>query len=92
MQGRHNLALPLKALEEAASIMPSIQSRICRFPQKIRFLKNLTIHLKIFFQEIYDAEYAEKFEAAGIEYFYTLIDDAVAAVDEVGKAAIFVDM
>ena len=35
---------------------------------------------KDIFQEIYDAEYDEKFKAAGIEYFYTLIDDAVARV------------
>ena len=35
---------------------------------------------KDIFQEIYDAEYKENFEAAGIEYFYTLIDDAVARV------------
>jgi isocitrate dehydrogenase len=32
------------------------------------------------FQEIYEKEYKQKFEAAGIEYFYTLIDDAVARV------------
>ena len=32
------------------------------------------------FQEIYDKEYKEKFEELGIEYFYTLIDDAVARV------------
>ena len=32
------------------------------------------------FQRIYDAEYREKFEAKGISYFYTLIDDAVARV------------
>lgn len=31
-------------------------------------------------QEIYDGEYAQRFSAAGIEYFYTLIDDAVARV------------
>jgi len=31
-------------------------------------------------QEIYDVEYAQQFNAAGIEYFYTLIDDAVARV------------
>ena len=31
-------------------------------------------------EEIYDKEYKEKFDAAGIEYFYTLIDDAVARV------------
>ncbi len=32
------------------------------------------------FAEVYENEYKEKFEAAGIEYFYTLIDDAVARV------------
>jgi isocitrate dehydrogenase len=35
---------------------------------------------KDIFQEIYDETYAQKFEKAGIEYFYTLIDDAVARV------------
>ncbi|MEG0257330.1 MAG: NADP-dependent isocitrate dehydrogenase [Christensenella sp.] len=35
---------------------------------------------KDIFQEIYEAEYKEKFEQLGIEYFYTLIDDAVARV------------
>ena len=35
---------------------------------------------KDIFQEIYDAEYKEKFEAAGITYFYSLIDDIVARV------------
>ena len=35
---------------------------------------------KDIFQEIYDAEYKDKFEAAGITYFYSLIDDIVARV------------
>lgn len=35
---------------------------------------------KDIFQDIYDTEYKEQFEAAGLEYFYTLIDDAVARV------------
>ena len=35
---------------------------------------------KDIFQEIYDAEYKEKFESAGITYFYSLIDDIVARV------------
>ena len=35
---------------------------------------------KDIFQEVYDNEFKEKFEKAGIEYFYTLIDDAVARV------------
>ena len=40
----------------------------------------MTTHFKDIFQEIFDAEYKEKFDEAGIEYFYTLIDDAVARV------------
>ena len=35
---------------------------------------------KAVFEKMYEEEYKEKFEAAGIEYFYTLIDDAVARV------------
>ena len=36
--------------------------------------------VRCIYKEIFDAEYKEKFDAAGIEYFYTLIDDAVARV------------
>ena len=32
------------------------------------------------FADIYQSEYKDKFEAAGIEYFYTLIDDVVARI------------
>ncbi|MPM41289.1 Isocitrate dehydrogenase [NADP] [bioreactor metagenome] len=35
---------------------------------------------KDIFEEIYEADYKAKFEAAGLTYFYTLIDDAVARV------------
>ena len=47
--------------------MPSIQSRICGLPQKDTISKKYDHTFKDIFQEIYDAEYAEKFEAAGIE-------------------------
>ena len=40
----------------------------------------LPISFKDIFQEIFDAEYKNLFDEAGIEYFYTLIDDAVARV------------
>ncbi len=43
-------------------------------------LKQYDHTFKDIFQEIYDAEYKAQFEAAGLEYFYTLIDDAVARV------------
>lgn len=42
--------------------------------------EDLWFATKDIFQDIYDTEYKEKFEAAGIEYFYTLIDDVVARV------------
>ena len=57
-----------------------IQSRICGLLQRIPFPKNMTIPSRIFSREIYEQEYKEKFEELGIEYFYTLIDDAVARV------------
>ena len=56
-----------------------IRSRTCGSPQRYD-LKKYDHTFKDIFQEIYDAEYDEKFKEAGIEYFYTLIDDAVARV------------
>ena len=50
------------------------------FSTKDTISKQYDHTFKDLFQEIYDAEYREKFEALGIEYFYTLIDDAVARV------------
>ena len=50
------------------------------FATKDTISKKYDHRFKDLFQEIYDAEYAERFEAEGIEYFYTLIDDAVARV------------
>ncbi|MBQ7379358.1 MAG: NADP-dependent isocitrate dehydrogenase [Clostridia bacterium] len=50
------------------------------FSTKDTISKQYDQTFKLIFQEIYDAEYKEKFEELGIEYFYTLIDDAVARV------------
>ena len=50
------------------------------FATKDTISKTYDHRFKDIFQEIYDAEYKQKFEKAGIEYFYTLIDDAVARV------------
>ncbi len=50
------------------------------FATKDTISKQYDQTFKFIFQRIYDEEYKEKFEAAGIEYFYTLIDDAVARV------------
>ena len=50
------------------------------FSTKDTISKQYDHRFKDIFQEIYDAEYKEQFEKLGIEYFYTLIDDAVARV------------
>ena len=50
------------------------------FATKDTISKKYDHTFKDIFQEIYESEYQEKFKAAGIEYFYTLIDDAVARV------------
>ena len=50
------------------------------FSTKDTISKQYDQTFKLIFQEIYDNEYKAAFEAAGIEYFYTLIDDAVARV------------
>ena len=50
------------------------------FSTKDTISKKYDHTFKDIFAEIYDKEYKEQFEAAGIEYFYTLIDDAVARV------------
>ena len=50
------------------------------FSTKDTISKKYDHRFKDIFEEIFDAEYASKFKEAGIEYFYTLIDDAVARV------------
>ncbi len=50
------------------------------FATKDTISKKYDHRFKDIFQEIFDSEYKEKFDEAGIEYFYTLIDDAVARV------------
>ena len=50
------------------------------FSTKDTISKQYDQTFKLIFQEIYDQDYKDKFEAAGITYFYTLIDDAVARV------------
>ena len=50
------------------------------FATKDTISKTYDHRFKDIFADIYEAEYKEKFTAAGIEYFYTLIDDAVARV------------
>ena len=70
----------LQALQEAALHMHLDTKQDLWFATKDTISKKYDHTFKDIFQEIFDAEYKEKFDAAGIEYFYTLIDDAVARV------------
>ena len=67
-------------MPEAALIMPLDTKQDLWFATKDTISKKYDHTFKDIFQEIFDKDYAPKFEEAGIEYFYTLIDDAVARV------------
>ena len=79
-QGLHNIDASIASFARACFNFALDQKQDLWFATKDTISKKYDHRFKDIFQEIYDAEYKEKFEAAGIEYFYTLIDDAVARV------------
>ncbi len=80
MQGIHNTDKSISSFAKACFNYALDTKQDLWFATKDTISKKYDHNFKDIFQEIYDAEYQEKFEAAGIEYFYTLIDDAVARV------------
>ena len=80
IQGLHNKANSIAGFARACFNYGLDLKQDVWFATKDTISKKYDHTFKDIFQEIYDAEYKEKFEAAGIEYFYTLIDDAVARV------------
>ena len=80
IQGLHNIDKSIASFARACFNFALDQKQDLWFATKDTISKKYDHRFKDIFQEIYDAEYKEKFEAAGIEYFYTLIDDAVARV------------
>lgn len=80
IQGIHNLDKSIGSFARACFNFALDQKQDIWFATKDTISKKYDHRFKDIFQEIYDSEYKEKFEAAGIEYFYTLIDDAVARV------------
>ena len=79
-QGMHNLNASIESFARSCFNYALDTKQDLWFATKDTISKKYDHTFKDIFQEIYDAEYKEKFEAAGIEYFYTLIDDAVARV------------
>jgi isocitrate dehydrogenase len=78
--GMHNLDKSIESFARACFNYALDMKQDLWFATKDTISKKYDHTFKDIFQEIYDNEYKQKFEAAGIEYFYTLIDDAVARV------------
>ena len=80
IQGIHNTDKSIESFARACLSYAVDTKQDIWFATKDTISKKYDHRFKDIFQEIYDAEYKEKFEELGIEYFYTLIDDAVARV------------
>lgn len=80
LQGIHNTDKSIASFAKACLNYALDTKQDLWFATKDTISKKYDHNFKDIFQEIYDEEYKEKFEAVGIEYFYTLIDDAVARV------------
>ncbi len=80
IQGIHNTRESISSFARACFGYAIDTKQDLWFATKDTISKKYDHTFKDIFQEIYDAEYKEQFEKLGIEYFYTLIDDAVARV------------
>lgn len=80
LQGMHNTDKSITSFARACFNYAVDTKQDLWFATKDTISKKYDHTFKDIFQEIYENEYQEKFKELGIEYFYTLIDDAVARV------------
>lgn len=80
IQGLHNIDKSIESFARSCFNYALSMKQDLWFAAKDTISKTYDHRFKDIFQKIYDAEYKEKFEKVGIEYFYTLIDDAIARV------------
>ena len=80
VQGMHNLNKSIESFARACFNYALDTKQELWFATKDTISKQYDHTFKDIFNEIFEKEYKEKFDAAGITYFYTLIDDAVARV------------
>lgn len=80
VQGVHNLDSSIGSFARACFNYALDAREDLWFASKDTISKTYDHRFKDIFAEIYESEYRERFEKAGIEYFYTLIDDVVARV------------
>ncbi len=80
VQGQHNLDDSIESFARSCFEYALDTKQDLWFATKDTISKKYDHRFKDIFAEIFEKEYKEKFEAAGITYFYTLIDDAVARI------------
>lgn len=80
LQGIHNTEKSIESFARACFLYGLSEKMHVWFATKDTISKTYDGTFKEIFQRIYDEEFKSDFEAAGIEYFYTLIDDAVARI------------
>ncbi len=80
VQGMHNVCGSIESFARSCFNYALDTKQTLWFATKDTISKKYDHTFKDIFQEIFEKEYKEKFDQAGIEYFYTLIDDAVARV------------
>ena len=80
VMGMHNLDDSIRSFAKACFTFALDRKISLWFSTKDTISKIYDADFKDIFQEVYENEYKDKFSAAGIEYFYTLIDDLVARV------------
>lgn len=79
-QGQYNIDESIESFARSCFEYAVDTKQSLWFSTKDTISKKYDHRFKDVFQEIYDNDYKEKFEKLGIEYFYTLIDDAVARI------------
>ena len=80
LQGQYNKDTSIKSFAYSCFNYALATKQDLWFSTKDTISKQYDQTFKLIFEEIYEKEYKDKFTKAGIEYFYTLIDDAVARV------------
>lgn len=80
IQGLHNLDKSIRSFARSCFNYALDTKQTVWFATKDTISKKYDHRFKDIFNEVFESEYKDKFDAAGIEYFYTLIDDAVARV------------
>lgn len=80
VMGMHNLDSSIESFARTCFEYALSQKLDLWFSSKDTISKKYDHHFKDLFAALYETEYKEKFAAAGITYFYTLVDDAIARV------------